>query len=435
MSRPGGFRRGGFRPSGFRRGGFEEFGRPLRVEGGLKARSERGDIGESWWSKRFLAVLESFALGSRLTRGRNYARKGQVLSLDVEPGVVVASVQGSRPTPYRVKIGLTEFDDKTWRQVEAALAGQAIFSARLLAGEMPAEIEEVFAAAGHPLFPTRVAQLAMSCSCPDPAVPCKHIAATFYLLAEAFDDDPFQILHWRGRDRSSCWPGCANFARAGTVSRLDRRATPRRKRPAKAAAVPTAAVGAAGALSGLKSPDLAEVVDRFWVVPVPLPRQPSTLDIGSDLLLRQLPTPGSRPRRRRVGGAPAPDVRAVRNGPARHRRCGLNTDVGRCNTRSTHSHAVSADGDQASRRPQARACATIPVETPPPIGRSSRCAPRAGAHRVTARDRPPGRTSSHKRPDRVRQSRSPSFDVDTQKGSGSAVPQQAVPSVPVQAAV
>ena len=59
---------------------FEEYGKTIRVEGGLKARSTRGAIGESWWSKRFLAVLESFALGTRLTRGRNYARAGQVLT-------------------------------------------------------------------------------------------------------------------------------------------------------------------------------------------------------------------------------------------------------------------------------------------------------------------------------------------------------------------
>jgi uncharacterized Zn finger protein len=285
------------RPGGFRRGGFEEFGRPLRVEGGLKARSERGAIGESWWSKRFLAVLESFALGSRLTRGRNYARKGQVLSLDVEPGAVIASVQGSRPQPYRVRIGLTAFDDKTWRQVEAALAGQAIFSARLLAGEMPAEIEDAFAAAGHPLFPTSIAQLAMRCSCPDPAVPCKHIAATFYLLAEAFDDDPFRILHWRGRDREQLLSRLRELRAVDEGEPTGRRTAGRRKRPATAkgrtAPATATAIGATAALSDLKSPDLAEAIDRFWVEPVPIPRQPSTLDIGSDLLLRQLPTPGS----------------------------------------------------------------------------------------------------------------------------------------------
>ena len=85
---------------------FEKYGKPLRVEGGLRAQSTRGAIGETWWSKRFLEVLESFALGSRLTRGKNYARAGQVLTLDVEPGAVRATVQGSRVKPYKVRVGL-----------------------------------------------------------------------------------------------------------------------------------------------------------------------------------------------------------------------------------------------------------------------------------------------------------------------------------------
>ncbi|MGE5829331.1 MAG: hypothetical protein ACM30G_13380, partial [Micromonosporaceae bacterium] len=125
-------------------------GPPRRVDGGLKARSTRGAIGESWWSRRFLAVLEELTLGGRLSRGRSYARAGQVLSLAVTPGVVTSVVQGSRAEPYRVRIGLTPYPDRVWHQIEQSLAGQALFSARLLAGEMPAEIEEVCADAAAP---------------------------------------------------------------------------------------------------------------------------------------------------------------------------------------------------------------------------------------------------------------------------------------------
>jgi uncharacterized Zn finger protein len=248
------------------------YGKPVRVEGGLKAQSARGSIGESWWSRRFLAVLESFALGSRLTRGRSYARAGQVLSLDINPGRVTASVQGSRPEPYSVVVRLAVIPDTVWRTVEAALAEQALFTARLLAGEMPAEIEQVFGAAGAPLFPTGVRQLQMRCSCPDAQVPCKHIAATFYLLAEAFDADPFQILHWRGRDRQSL------------LGRL-RRSGPVEAAPARAVS------GAATALEDVANPELRDMIDRFWVSPVPLPARPPTLDTDVDLLLRQLASP------------------------------------------------------------------------------------------------------------------------------------------------
>lgn len=173
----------------------------IKVEGGLKARSTRGAIGQTWWSQRFIEVLAQAVVGGRLQRGRTYARQGQVLSMDVGPGQVDAEVQGSRRQPYQVHIGVPTFEEKSWAQVEELLVENAWYTASLLSGEMPADIEEVFSAAGLSLFPARAQDLSMKCSCPDFAVPCKHIAAVFYLLAESFDVDPFAILAWRGRTR------------------------------------------------------------------------------------------------------------------------------------------------------------------------------------------------------------------------------------------
>src|SRR6187401_1720223 len=133
--------------------------RPREVEGGLKARTARGSIGSSWWSRRFLDVLESFALGSRLSRGRTYARKGQVIDLQVVTGEVRANVQGSRRRPYQVQVGLAPFPALVWAKAEIALSEEAYASAKLLAGEVPPELEEIFAAAGAPLFPGRVNDL------------------------------------------------------------------------------------------------------------------------------------------------------------------------------------------------------------------------------------------------------------------------------------
>jgi len=175
--------------------------RPRPVENGLKARSVRGPIAQTWWSRRFVEVLELMGLGGRLQRGRTYARKGQVISLEVTAGAVTAQVQGSRVEPYRVHVGIWSFAEPEWARLERALAASAWYSAKLLSGEMPEDIEEVFEAEGLSLFPGRADQLSMDCSCPDWGVPCKHIAAVFYLLAESFDDDPFRILAWRGRDR------------------------------------------------------------------------------------------------------------------------------------------------------------------------------------------------------------------------------------------
>lgn len=242
------------------------YGRTRRVEGGMKARSTRGAIGETWWSQRFIAVLESFSLGTRLTRGRNYARKGQVLTLSIDPAVVTSTVQGSRKTPYDVRIALPVLPDSAWFAVEAAITAQALYSARLLAGEMPPDLEQVFADVDAPLFPTSLGQMRLSCSCPDVAVPCKHIAATFYLLAEAFDDDPFQILLWRGRTRSAL------------LAHLGGGAAAEEPPPSPFAEVTV--------------PPLEDLLDRFWVSPVPLPERLPVLETAPDLLLRQLPTPG-----------------------------------------------------------------------------------------------------------------------------------------------
>jgi len=174
---------------------------PIAVEGGIKAKSKRGAIGEQWWSRRFITVLDSYGMSSRLQRGRAYARRGQVLEFTLAAGKVTARVQGSRPQPYQVSITVRPLTTAQWRAVESRLAGQALFRARLLAGEMPAEIEEVFAACGTPLFPESSRDLTMSCNCPDWGVPCKHLAAVCYVLAEAFDADPFAMLAWRGQGR------------------------------------------------------------------------------------------------------------------------------------------------------------------------------------------------------------------------------------------
>ena len=174
---------------------------PREVEDGIKAQSKRGDIGEQWWSRRFVEVVESYSKVNRLQRGKRYARKGQVVELDVEKGVVSAKVQGSRSDPYEVTITGDALDEEGWRQVEAAMAERAVFAAQLLVEEMPADIEEAFEACEYSLFPDSYSDMATNCTCPDSANPCKHLSAVFYILAEKFDDDPFLIFRWRGQSR------------------------------------------------------------------------------------------------------------------------------------------------------------------------------------------------------------------------------------------
>jgi len=107
-------------------------------------------------------------------------------------------VQGSSPRPYDVKIKLIPFTDKEWDDIVGMLSEKAVFTAKLLAGEMPGDIEEAFKASGRSLFPADSRELTTYCSCPDHANPCKHIAAVHYILAEEFDRDPFMIFKFRG---------------------------------------------------------------------------------------------------------------------------------------------------------------------------------------------------------------------------------------------
>lgn len=180
---------------------------PRPVRDGLKARAKRGEFSETWWGKRWIEALERFGWDTRLQRGRAYARRGQVVELEVRPGQVEAQVQGSRPEPYDVRIALAPLSEEQWQRAFTALAGQAGHAARLLAGELPPEIDTLFAGAGASLFPARAGDLKMECSCPDFAVPCKHVAAVHYLLAEEIDRDPFLLFTLRGKDRDAVLQG------------------------------------------------------------------------------------------------------------------------------------------------------------------------------------------------------------------------------------
>ena len=154
-----------------------------------------------WWVERWLDLLNSYRFKKRLERGRSYAREGNVLSMDFANSKAKATVQGSDAEPYRVSLSLDSFSDEDWNFVITKMSEKAIFSAQLLAGEMPETIEAVFTASGLSLFPFTLNEVRSRCSCPDKANPCKHIAAVYYQLADRFSEDPFIIFLLRGRTK------------------------------------------------------------------------------------------------------------------------------------------------------------------------------------------------------------------------------------------
>jgi uncharacterized Zn finger protein len=210
---------------------------------------ERGirlkQAGTTWWGQRWIGALENVLGGDsgRLARGRTYARAGRTHDLVIKRGKVTAKVTGSRATPYKITIELTELSAPAWKKAIDGLAAKAQFSAELLAGQMPQAIDEVFVEAGVSLFPQQRADLETSCSCPDWGDPCKHVAATHYVLGEALDRDPFLLFELRGRTKDQVLDA-VRAARAGASETTPKRkgksrATP----PSESLEVPTVELG------------------------------------------------------------------------------------------------------------------------------------------------------------------------------------------------
>jgi uncharacterized Zn finger protein len=156
---------------------------------------------EAWWVERWVDLLNQYRFKKRLERGRRYAREGNILNLEHKDAKVKALVQGTADEPYQLSIWLDAFTDEDWTYVIDSLATQALFSAQLLAGEMPSDIEAVFTRNGLSLFPFTLADVHSRCSCPDPKNPCKHIAAVYYQLGDFFREDPFILFQLRGRSK------------------------------------------------------------------------------------------------------------------------------------------------------------------------------------------------------------------------------------------
>lgn len=186
---------------------------PIKTEGGMKVRTKKGEIGNKWWSKKLLSVLSTYGWNTRLDRGKRYARSGQVLRIHVGNGVVESEVQGSRSTPYKLSIKFPVVVEKEWKDIISTMKERPEFISSLLSGEVPPELEEIFADAKSPLFPSRGSEITMNCNCPDYANPCKHIAAVFFVLADNLDEDPFLLLQLKGKTKEELMKSLSSFSK------------------------------------------------------------------------------------------------------------------------------------------------------------------------------------------------------------------------------
>ena len=145
--------------------------------------------------------MERYAVDSRCSRGRSYARDGQVVHVEVAPGRISAEVQGGRVKPYLVELLVTPVPAQVWDKVADTLKRNPLMAAKLLAGDLPEEVEQVVSEAGGTLFPNRLRHVRNRCECEDWSNPCKHAAAVYYVVGREFHRDPRLFLSFRGAGR------------------------------------------------------------------------------------------------------------------------------------------------------------------------------------------------------------------------------------------
>ena len=174
-----------------------------RFAAGIRAQESRTGSGRSWWAKRWLESIEAMQLGARLGRGRSYALSGQVVSLRIEGPRVTASVVGARPEPYEVSLDFRTPDDAAHGRIVGRIRAEPMHVARLLADDLPMEVEAMFREEGLDLFPggrlaPRTYDVTTACTCPDYANPCKHVTAVLLILGEEVARRPATLLELRG---------------------------------------------------------------------------------------------------------------------------------------------------------------------------------------------------------------------------------------------
>ncbi|MBC7835202.1 MAG: hypothetical protein H7Y88_08895 [Phycisphaerales bacterium] len=172
--------------------------KPRKVYGGVKLKGKDGPDVSAWSTQRWMRLVELNAPPEQLTEGIQYARLGQARNLDLNAGLIAGRVQGRMPDAYAVAIRLPTFLPEQWEQVLSTMTDQARYAASLLSGELPPNIEDLFAPAGLKLFPTEPSDLAVTCKC-DVGVPwCKHVCCLMTLIADRLSTDPFLIFTLRG---------------------------------------------------------------------------------------------------------------------------------------------------------------------------------------------------------------------------------------------
>jgi uncharacterized Zn finger protein len=179
---------------------------PIRIPryaAGIRAQESRSGSGRNWWAKRWQDVIEGMGLGARLGRGKNYAISGQVLSMEMSGNRIYSRVLGTREEPYDITIDFIAAEGETKKRIISKIKSEPMTLARILADDLPTEVEMFFRDESLHLFPGgRLSpgeyDMTTDCSCPDYANPCKHVSAVLIILGEEIARRPLTLLALRG---------------------------------------------------------------------------------------------------------------------------------------------------------------------------------------------------------------------------------------------
>jgi uncharacterized Zn finger protein len=186
---------------------------PIVIEGRI--------IAKTFWGKAWCENLESYSdYENRLPRGRTYVRNGSVVHLEIQPGKISALVSGSEL--YSVEISISSLPDPHWKCVKSECAGQIGSLVELLQGRLSRSVMDVVTRRGGGLFP-KPAEIKMSCSCPDWAGMCKHVAAVLYGVGARLDDKPELLFVLRKVDHLELIAGAVDSAPVAATGKSRRK--------------------------------------------------------------------------------------------------------------------------------------------------------------------------------------------------------------------
>ena len=170
---------------------------PRKVRGGIRVAWAGISEPQTAVARRLMDLARELAAPEDYSEGLDYARRGQTVSAEVAGVVASASIQGRSDRPYSITLQFAAIPEAAWQAAAETMAGEAIYAASLLAGDVPDRVDSLFVASGASLAP-RAQDVRVNCTCGQSSGWCKHACALAAIVADRIDERPFLLFELRG---------------------------------------------------------------------------------------------------------------------------------------------------------------------------------------------------------------------------------------------